>query len=247
MTEHFDERAGLIRRYRAEGGLPDDSDERHAVHLSAEEREEHEAAEAVRKVEEMIRREKTSGVGGGDDGDNGLEDDGEIRQRYWQGMHRFEREERWSCSPSIKWTDCEEDVRNVGDENYRGRQRRRLDDKVKDTDRRLPGNRSPAPLGFGKHHTNSPRQGLWSGADVAMLGGDGVGESPPPPATRSPWEVKGKAKMAPQDWDERPGKGMLGEVADPLDDIYAAGSDEEEDEDERTRDRLMRAMRGGHG
>ena len=251
MTHYFDERAGLIGRFRAEGGLPGEGDKRPAaVPLSAEEREEHEVAEAVRRVEEMIKRESS---GGG--GDEHEDEDGEMRARYRQGMQRFEREERWRRSPSIKWTDREEDVRGppqpgFGDEN-RGRAPRRLEGK--DNDKRMPGARSPAPLGFGvrsstvENTTDFSRLGVRSAfdRDVDMIGTGG--EEPSPfLTTRSHWESKGKGKMTPRDCDERPGKGMLSAVEDPLDDIYAAGSDEEaEKEDERTRNKLMRSMGGG--
>lgn len=214
--------------------------------LSAEEREEHEAAEAVRQVEEMFRRESSGGGDGDAQGDDEAE---EMRDRYRRGMQRFEREERWRRSPSIKWTDREDDVRGqqlrLGDEN-RGRQPRRLDDQDKAKDKRMPGHRSPAPLGFGVRasiddNSDFSRLGLRSAfdRDVDMLG---AGEPNPFLTTRSPFEVKGKGKMNPGNWDERPGKRMM----DPLDDIYAAGSDEEDDGgDERTRKKLMRSMGGG--
>ncbi|MDI1491876.1 MAG: hypothetical protein OHK93_003087 [Ramalina farinacea] len=198
ITNYFDERAGLIRRFRAEGGLH----ERATVPLSAEEREEHEAAEAVRKVEAMIKRESGGGGDADAEADDEAEEEGEMRARYRRGMQRFEREERWRRSPSIKWTDREEDISGrrlgSGDENRGRAPSRRMDDQDKAQDRRMPGHRSPAPLGFGLRanidtNTDFSRLGLRSAfdRDVDVLGG-GDGEPNPFLTARSPWEVKGK-------------------------------------------------------
>ena len=268
MTNYFDERAGLIRRFRAEGGFPTDDGntirgrDSAVSPLTAEEREEHEAAEAVRRVEEMIRRESSGGGGGGGDGgDEGggggggpdeEEDDAESRERYRAGMQKFEREERWRRSPSIKWADRVDDDDDHDDDDgaklERGDENRdppRWEHKGKG---KADSSSSPrSPLGFGIENTNpmlSPHLGVTSAfADVDML----VGGEPPAPATlamRSPLEVKGscKAKMTPQGSDRESGKGrmMVGQGGDDVGQGAAPGSD-----DEKTRNQLLGLMMRG--